>query len=326
MRPDLPQRLFSAAARDRLQALAGVDLEVVLSDLHAPSAQAPLARAEIMLSGWGCPPVDDVVLEAAPALRAIVHAGGGVKGHATPACWARGIRVSSAAAANALPVAEYTLAMILLANKQVPRMARSYRRRRRAMDLLAEFPEVGNYGKTVAIVGASRIGRRVIELLKPFDLEVLVSDPHLDAQAAERLGVELRSLDELLAASDVVSLHAPALASTRHLIDARRLALLRDGATLINTARGWLVDQDALLAELVSGRIDAVIDVTEPEVLPPDSPLYELPNVVLTPHVAGALGLEVLRLGDAAIDEIERYAAGEPFAHSVTVADLDRVA
>jgi phosphoglycerate dehydrogenase-like enzyme len=136
-------------------------------------------------------------------------------------------------------------------------------------------------------------------------------------------GVEL---DELLAASDVVSLHAPSLPSTRHMLDARRLALLGDGATLINTARGALIDHDALVVELLTGRIDAVIDVTEPEVLPPDSPLYDLPNVVLTPHIAGALGVEIRRLGDSAVDEIERYAAGEPFAHPVTAADLERIA
>jgi phosphoglycerate dehydrogenase-like enzyme len=323
---DLPKALFSPPALDRLQAVANIDPGVVLTDLHSPSARAALARAEIILSGWGCPPVDEVVLHTAPALRAIVHAGGGVKSHVTPACWERGIRVSTAAAANAVPVAEYTLAMILLANKDIPRMAKAYEQRRAGVDLLAEFPGVGNYGKTVGIIGASRIGRRVVELLRPFALEVLISDPYLDGRAAERLGADLRELDELLAASDVVSVHAPALASTRHLIDAPRLALLRDGATLINTARGSLIDQEALVAELVSGRIDAVIDVTEPEVLPPDSPLYELPNVVLTPHAAGALGVEVRRLGDSAIDEIARYAAGEPFAHPVTVADLERIA
>jgi phosphoglycerate dehydrogenase-like enzyme len=326
MRADLPQRLFSAAAVDRLQRVASIDPSFVLSDLRAPVAGARLERAEIILSGWGCPPVDEHVLEAAPALRAIVHAGGGVSGHVTAACWERGILVSTAAAANVAPVAEYTLAMILLANKAADRMARAYRERRARVDLLAEFPTVGNFGKTVGIVGASRIGRRVIELLRPFQLDVLVSDPYLDADAARRLGVDRRELDELLAASDVVSLHAPALPSTRHMIDARRLALLRDGATLINTARGSLVDQDALVAELASGRIDAVLDVTEPEVLPPDSPLYAMANVVLTPHVAGALGVEVRRLGDAAIEEIERYAAGEPFAHPVTAADLGRIA
>jgi phosphoglycerate dehydrogenase-like enzyme len=326
MHPELPPRLFSAAAMERLRRVASVDPRPALGDLRAPEARVRLERAEILLTGWGCPLVDEHVLRAAPALRAIVHAAGGVKGHVTAACWERGIRVSTAAAANAVPVAEYTLARVLLATKGADRMARAYRERRARVDLLAEFPAVGNRGKHVGIVGASRIGRRVIELLRPFELDVLVSDPYLEADAASRLGVERRELDELLAVSDVVSLHAPALPSTRRLIDARRLALLRDGATLINTARGSLVDQDALVAELASGRIDAVIDVTEPEVLPPDSPLYDLPNVVLTPHIAGALGVEVRRLGDAAIDEIERYAAGEPFAHEVSAGDLERIA
>jgi phosphoglycerate dehydrogenase-like enzyme len=309
MRAELPARLFTPATLERLQRVAAVDPHV--TDLRS------LDRAEIILSGWGCPPIGEDVLARAPALRAIVHAASGVKGHVTAACWERGILVSTAAGANAEPVAEYTLARILLANKAAERMSRRYRERRARIDLNAEFPTAGNVGKTVGIVGASRIGRRVIELMRPFDLRILVSDPYRED------GVEL---DELLAASDVVSLHAPSLPSTRHMLDARRLALLRDGATLINTARGALIDQAALTAELLTGRIDAVIDVTEPEVLTPDSPLYDLPNVVLTPHIAGALGVEVQRLGDSAVGEIERYAAGEPFAHPLTKADLDRIA
>jgi phosphoglycerate dehydrogenase-like enzyme len=166
----------------------------------------------------------------------------------------------------------------------------------------------------------------VIELLRPFDLRVLVSDPYFGEAEAAQLGVERRALDELLACADVVSLHAPALPSTRHLLDRRRLGLLRDGAVLVNTARGSLVDHDALLAELRAGRISAVLDVTDPEPLPADSPLFTLPNVVLTPHIAGALGTEVRRLGDLAIEELARYAAGRPFAHPLVAADLDRVA
>jgi phosphoglycerate dehydrogenase-like enzyme len=243
-----------------------------------------------------------------------------------PACWARGILVSTAAAANAQPVAEYTLAAILLANKATLTAAHAYRERRARIDPLAEYPGVGNYGKTVGLVGASRVGRRVIELLAPFDLRVLVSDPFLGAAEAARLGVERRELDALLAHADVVSLHAPALPATRYLLDRHRLGLLRDGAVLVNTARGSLVDHDALLDELRAGRISAVLDVTEPEPLPADSPLFDLPNVVLTPHIAGALGTEVRRLGDSAIEEIARYAAGRPFAHPLLAADLDRVA
>jgi phosphoglycerate dehydrogenase-like enzyme len=300
-------RLFTDDSLARLRAVA----DVVDAELDA------LGDVEVLLTGWGCPPVDAAVLDAAPALRAIVHAAGSAKAHVTAACWARGIVVSTAAEANARPVAEYTLAMILLANKAAPRAERLYRARRGRVDALAELPAVGNAGKAVGVVGASRIGRRVIELLRAFALEVLVHDPYRPDSVP---------LDELLAAADVVTLHAPALPSTRHLIDRRRLGLMRDGATLINTARGALVDHEALIAELRTGRIQAVLDVTEPEPLPADSPLFELPNVVLTPHIAGALGTEVRRLGDAAIAEVARYAAGEPFAHPLTAAELDRVA
>jgi phosphoglycerate dehydrogenase-like enzyme len=299
MREDLPARLFDPQRLERVASLVALE------------------QAQVVLSGWGCPPLDEALLARAPELRAIVHAAGGVKGHVTAACWERGLLVSTAAGANAGPVAEYTLARILLAGKAADRMAHAYRVRRAPLDLISEFPDVGNLGKTVGIVGLSRIGKRVVELLEPFDFNVLVSDPYVDGSVP---------LDELLAASDIVSLHAPSLPSTRHMLDARRLSLLPDGATLINTARGALVDHDALVAELLSGRIDAVIDVTEPEVLPPDSPLYDLPNVVLTPHIAGALGVEVRRLGDSALDELERFARGEPFAHPVTRADLDRIA
>jgi phosphoglycerate dehydrogenase-like enzyme len=335
MSPLARERLFTPASLARLGELAEIDTEAVISDFAAAlggagaSGPAPprscgpaLAEVAVLITGWGCPAIDAPALAAAPRLRAVVHAAGSAKRVVTAACWARGVVVSTAAAANAQPVAEYTLAMILLANKAAPAALRTYRERRSRVDALAELPGVGNLGKTVGIVGASRIGRRVIELLAPFDLDVLVYDPYLQDDP----GARPRELDTLLAESDVVSLHAPALPSTRHMLDARRLALLRDGAVLINTARGALIDHDALIAELRSGRISAVLDVTEPEPPPPDSPLYDLPNVVLTPHIAGALGTEVRRLGDSAIDELARYAAGEPFAHPLTADDLDRVA
>jgi phosphoglycerate dehydrogenase-like enzyme len=326
MAPDLPSRLFVGAVYNRLCAIAVVDPDLVLTEFGSPAARAALADAELLLTGWNCPPVDEVTLAAAPRLRALVHAGGSIKEHVTPACWERGIVVSTSAEANALPVAEFTLAMILLAGKATHLIARRYRQEQTALDLRTEFPDIGNYHRTVGIVGASRIGRRVIELLRPFDLEVVVSDPYLEQSAAHQLGVKLVDLDDMLRASHTVSVHAPALPSTRHLIDRRRLGLMTDGATLINTARGALVDQAALTDELMSGRINAILDVTEPWVLPADSPLYTLPNVVLTPHMAGALGVELRRIGAYAVDELARYAAGQPFRSPVTRADLDRMA
>jgi len=175
----------------------------------------------------------------------------------------------------------------------------------------------------VGIIGASRIGRRVIELLAPFDVEVLLHDPVApdDVPGATRV-----DLDELLRHSDVVSVHAPENASTFHMIDRAALATMRDGATLINTARGSLVDTDALTAELHAGRLFAVVDVTDPDPLDEHSPLFTAPNLVLTPHIAGSQGNEMRRLGDAALHEVARFAQGLPFADDVPEASVAHIA
>lgn len=324
MGTDVARRILTEPVRKRLAELADGDLTLIATDLHSARARAALAEAEVLFTSWGCPPITEEVLVGAPALRAVVHAAGSVKPHLTDACWARGIRVSSAAMANAIPVAEYTVAAILFANKRVFQIAAHYRRQRQQGDWQTRFPGLGNFGKTVGIVGASRTGRRVIELLQPFDLRVLVADPYLNEEESRGLGAQLMPLEELLSTADVVSIHAPALPETHRLLDAARLGLMRDNAILINTARASLIDQKALTAEVASGRLYAVLDVTEPEPLPADSVLYDLPNVVLTPHIAGSLGGELARLANSALDELDRYARGLHFAHPITYEDLAR--
>ncbi|MER5883331.1 hydroxyacid dehydrogenase [Streptomyces sp. NPDC001941] len=318
--------LLRVGALDRLTEVAEADPRLLVTgfdDLDAPRRDA-LARAEVLLTHWGAPALTAPVLDLMPRLRLVLHAAGSVKALVTEEVWARGIQVCCAADANALPVAEFTVAAVLFANKRVLEASRRYTLERRPPDLLDEpFREVGNYRKTVGIVGASRIGRRVIELLRPYDLDVLVYDPYA---TVDEPGVRQVGLDELVRRSDVVSVHAPALPETRHMFDARRLALLRDGATLVNTARGSLVDTRALTAELASGRISAVLDVTEPEVLPADSPLYRLPNVLLTPHAAGSLGTELVRMTESVLAELVRYAEGLPLRHALTAAELSRSA
>lgn len=311
---------------ERLRSLCHLPDPEPLGRFDEPRADTLLADAEILLSGWGCPSLDAALLQRAPRLRAVFHAAGTLKPLVTDACWERGLVFSSAAAANALPVAEYSMAAILFANKRIFQLRDRYRELRQFRLWSQEAPGLGNYRKRVGIVGASHIGRRVIELLHPFDLELWVSDPYLSAKAAAELGARPAELDELLASCDLVSLHAPLLPETRGLLDTRRLALLRDGAVLVNTARGALIDSAALERELVSGRISAVIDTTEPELLPADSPLYELPNVFLTPHVAGAQGDETQRLVELALDEIALYVSGAPLRHAVTREDLARIA
>lgn len=308
---------------DRLRAVAHVPDPAPLERLDDDRARSLLSEADILLTGWLCPPITDEVLDAAPRLRLVAHAAGTVKDHVTPDVWSRGIVVTSAAAANAIPVAEYTLAAILFANKRVFAAHESYRRRRTGMLLGLD---AGNRNKTVGVVGASRVGRLVIERLRPFELDVVVHDPTLTEDDARALGVEVVELDELLARADVVSLHVPAVPSTMHMIGKEELANMRDGATLVNTARGAVVDHEALMAELSTGRIHAVLDVTDPEPLPPDSPLFDMPNVFLTPHVAGAAGTEIPRLGELAVDEIERWVRGEPLLHQVRFEELDQIA
>ncbi|MFJ3711054.1 hydroxyacid dehydrogenase [Streptomyces sp. NBC_01267] len=328
MAPGIAERLLTERHHVRLTALARTDSRLVAHDLADPTPEvaAALAEAEVLFTCWGATPLTPQVLDAAPRLRAVVHAAGSVKHHITEACWERGITVASAAAANALPVAEYTLAAILFANKQVLQSAHRYRAMRGDQDWRDALEGAGNYRRTVGIIGASRIGRRVIELLRPFDLRVLLYDPFVDAAGAAVLGVEAVPLDELCTRSDIVSVHAPQLPATRHMIGARQLAAMPDGATLINTARGSLIDEAALLPELAGGRLHAVLDVTDPETPYAGSPLYDLPNVLLTPHVAGSLGGELYRMADQALDELERYASGQEFADPVLPSDLNHSA
>ncbi|MFB6842047.1 hydroxyacid dehydrogenase [Streptomyces sp. NPDC056361] len=325
MGPDIADRLLTGAHRDRLAALTRTDPHLVAHDLTAPGPRvaAALAEAELLLTCWGATPLTADVLDRAPRLKAVVHAAGSVKHHITDACWDRGLRVTSAAAANALPVAEYALAAILFAGKGVLRSAQRYARHRTDDSWLTESAPWGNYHRTIGIIGASRIGRRVIELLRPFDCEVLLYDPYVTTPPP---GTELVGLDELCARSTVISVHAPQLPSTHRMIGATQLAAMPDGTTLINTARGSLVDETALLPHLLSGRLHAVLDVTDPELPPPDSPLWTLPNVLLTPHVAGSLGNELHRMTDQAIEEVARYGRGEPFAEEVRADDLTRSA
>ncbi|MFG2121168.1 hydroxyacid dehydrogenase [Streptomyces sp. NPDC048710] len=334
--PERPPALFAMTAQNvphifppevlaRLRACVEIDPTLVAHDFTEPRVRETLARTEVLVTGWGCPRLDAAALDAAPKLRAVLHAAGSVKGFTTPQVWQRGIAVSSAAAANALPVAEYTLAMILLVGKDVFAF-RDLLRARRTFRYGDIVPGIGNHGRRVGVVGASRIGRRLIELLRPHDFRVSLADPYVDAAEAARLGVPLLPLDDLLRTSDIVTLHAPQTPETRHLVGPRELALMPTGSVLINTARGAIVDHEALVGELRTGRLSAVLDVTDPEPLPADSPLFDLPNAFVTPHLAGAQGNELARLGLTVVEEAERLLSGGELAYAVDRTTLERTA
>jgi phosphoglycerate dehydrogenase-like enzyme len=275
-----------------------------------------LRDVEIIFTGWGAPRLDEAFLNATPDLQAVFYGAGSIRHLITETSWSRGIRVTSAYAANAIPVSEFTVAAVLFALKRVWHFARKIREDR-------SFPDhhdvPGAFHTTVGLVSLGMIGRLVRQRLQAFDLEVLAYDPFLEASVAAELEVESVDLDTLFARSQVVSLHTPLLASTRNLIRGKHLASMRPNATFINTSRGAVVHQEEMI-EVLRRRPDlqAVLDVTHPEPPPADSSLYTLPNVLLTPHVAGSSGPECRRMGAFMIDELRRYLDGEPLQWEIT--------
>ncbi len=296
-------------------------------DALTPETQKDAARgAEIIITGWGTLPITPAMLDAAPGLRLMCHSAGSIKHLVNEEFLARGVRVCSAARALATGVAEFAFGLMLVSMKATWQLNDTTRtgiwKRDDAMEWIRE-----PYGATVGIVGASYVGREMIRLCQNLELEaILLYDPYVSDDEAERLGVVKVELDELMRRSDVVSLHTPATEECRHLINAKRLALMKDRAIFINTARGLCVDEQALIAELESGRIMACLDVTDPEPPEPGSPLYTLPNCILTPHVAGAVKQNTHRQGALVADQIEAYLDGRDLPFEVNLSQLHRTA
>ncbi|MFC4530714.1 hydroxyacid dehydrogenase [Sphaerisporangium dianthi] len=313
---------FQEAQLRRLRDLAELGEPATTADLDAARVRRRLREVEVLVTSWGCPPLTPARLADAPGLRAVFHCAGTVRSFVTDEVFRRGILVTNAAHENAIPVAEFTLAAVIFAGKKAPFLAQDARLHRDDWSYATRRGELSNRGRTVGVVGFSRVGRRVVERLRHLEIDILVSDPYAAPADVRAAGARPVGLAELLRGCDVLTLHVPALPSTRHLIGARELSLLRDGATVINTARGAVLDTAALERECAAGRLDAILDVTEPEPLPSGSVLYDLPNVMITPHVAGSLGAETRRMSESALDELDRYLAGRPPRAAVTPAEL----
>lgn len=317
------RRVFDAAdtarllAEPRLRLLAAEPL-----DLAVPDHRDLLAEAQIVITGWDTPELRGDALAALPSVKAVAHSAGTVRPIVTDELLALGVDVASSVSANAVPVAEFTLAMILLAAKRAFWAADRLRAGAGKPDAESAWPTVGAKGLRVGVVGASHIGRLVLRHLERFDLDVVVADPTLTARQRRALGVPCVGLDELLASSDIVTLHAPSLPSTQGMIDRARIELMRQGATLINTARGELVDSTALAERLRRGDLVALLDVTDPEPLPEGHALWSTPNTFLTPHIAGSQGTELSRLAEHVIDEVIHYATTGRFIEPITVPQM----
>jgi phosphoglycerate dehydrogenase-like enzyme len=265
------------------------DFDVRFLDDDAPDARRRLATtADVLLVMWGG--VDGETMTSSPRLRLIQKLGVGTDKIDLDAARDRGICVLRAAGINADAVADMALLFILAISRNLTTALDRYRRGSFAKEEL-RHESLQLVGRTVGLVGFGHIGRALAARLRACGCRILYHDPiRADEGTEARLGAQLVPFDELISQADVISLHAPSEPGAPPLLDADRLARMREGAIVINTARGGLIDLDALHSGLMSGRIrGAGLDVTDPEPLPPSSPLFSHPNVLITPHVGGAV-------------------------------------
>ena len=280
-----------------------------------------LADVEVIFTTWSMPHLSSEQLAQMPNLRLLLYAAGSVQGFARPML-ERGVNVVSAWRANGTAVAQFTLAQILLSLKGYFSNRAAYDGTPNAYGKAPRGP--GVYGETVALLGSGTIGRQVIELLRRFDVYVIVYDPYLSEDDAAELGVsKVGSIAEAFSTAYVVSNHIPDKPETEKLIDGKSFSAMRHGATFINTGRGRTVDETDLVA-VFRERPDltALLDVTHPEPLGAGSPLTTMPNIHVTTHIAGTINDEVVRMADLCLAEFDRFIAGQALEHEVTSESL----
>ncbi|MBN8218293.1 MAG: hydroxyacid dehydrogenase [Spirochaetes bacterium] len=286
------------------------------------AAKRVLAGADGVITGWGTPALTADLLEAAPKLRILAHSAGSVKPVVSEAIWKRKVIVTSAASCLAYPVAEMALGCLIFGLRGILTSAAATQRDGGWNN---NHPGTNSiYRRTIGVVGAGFVGRLVLGHLQRFEAEVLVHDPFLSEVDARKLGARKAGLDEIAQRADAVTLHAPDIDATAGMINAAFLGALKPGCIFVNTARGRLVDEAALIARLQKGDLFAFLDVTHPEPPAADNPLRRMANVVLTPHIAGAG--QYLRNGFQAISELERAFSGKKPKYGVTEAMLAKMA
>ncbi|HEV2904305.1 MAG TPA: hydroxyacid dehydrogenase [Pyrinomonadaceae bacterium] len=283
----------------------------------SPGLREEIAQADILITTWHSPFLHREILGPRPRVRLIAHCGGEVKSRVAEEIFDH-VAVTNAAAPMAMPVAEMALALMLTLVRKVPDYAGEMRAGVVRTNEYVSSAETVR-GRKLGVVGFGRIGRAFARLVEPLGSELIVTDPCCPEEVVVAHKGKLVELDELLRSCSIVVLAAGLTPETLKLLDGRRLALLPEGAYLINVARGGLIDMDALLSELRTGRITAALDVTDPlEPLPPDHELRRLPNVLLTPHIAAG-GIEMRRaIGAVAVEEVVRFCKGEQLQNIVT--------
>ncbi|WP_309387440.1 hydroxyacid dehydrogenase [Cerasicoccus frondis] len=301
-------------------------LEERLSVVKAPHVYgvgldpALYADADYIFGTWGMPGLNAEFMANAKNLKAVFYAAGSVKGFTTEAFWDSGVRMFSAWGANAYPVAEFTFAQVILCLKQ------AWTAVRLSQDLKAESYRAfdretvpGAFESTVGLLSLGQIGRLVVERLRSLNVKVIAYDPFFSPEEAQELGVKLCSLEAVFAEADVVSCHTPWLPETEKMLKREHFAAMKSHASFINTARGAVVDEEGLISVLQERPdITAILDVTHPEPPVENSPFYTLPNVMLTPHIAGSMADECRRMSQFMIAEYDRMVAGEPLRWEIS--------
>jgi len=318
--------VYSKEVTDRLCGLCDVD-KSIYSKSDIISNPRAFKDTEVILSTWGMPSfTEEEISEYLPRLNAVFYAAGSVQSFARPFL-ERGVKVFSAWAANAVPVAEYTAAQIILANKSFFVTSRLFKSNshKEAAARFREFP--GNYGNKIGIIGAGMIGKLVITLLKNYKFDILVFDPFLPDEKAAELGVTKTSLEHIFSECSVISNHLANNEQTKGMLNYSHFSKVRENATFLNTGRGAQV-VEADLIRVLKERPDftAVLDVTDPEPPLEDSEFYTLDNCILTPHIAGSSGLECQRLAEYMLEEFRLYTKNLPTNYEISLKMLETMA
>ena len=306
--------VWAPAVREVVRRTAPPELDLHFATSYDEAEQMALVEgAEIILAGWAA--VTAPMLAHARRLRFIEKWGIGVDRIDVEAARRKGIPLAITAGSNAVPVAELTIGLILGVYRRLAQVDAALRR---GVWLKSEMREIGYQiaGKTVGLIGFGNIGRKVAQRLRGFDCRVVYFDERrADAATETALGASLVPLERLLAESDIVSLHTPLTPQTGKMINAASIAKMKDGAVLINTARGELVDEKALYGALVAGKLrGAGLDAFDPEPPAKDNPLLTLDQVIATPHTGGAVFDNVENVARHAVGNILRFLRGEPLA------------
>ncbi|HKQ78705.1 MAG TPA: phosphoglycerate dehydrogenase [Blastocatellia bacterium] len=304
---DFPVVLTGSPAERRLRALGDVTVYTERGAEQETELVRRIGAADIVVSLRAYTRISESVLTACPSVKMISIWGTGTDNVDLAACDRRGIAVAHTPGVNAHAVAEHTLALILAVTRRIPSLDRDVRNGQWPRGLLVQLE-----GKTLGIVGLGAIGRRVAALAAPFGASLLASTWGVDAGRAAAVGARHASIETLLQESDIVSLHLRLSAETEAVINRERLALMKPGAFLVNTARGRLVDREALVDALQHGRLaGAALDVFHEEPIAASDPLLTLPNVILTPHNAG-MTQEVIDVGLLqTVENVQRFLNGD---------------